>query len=151
MKFAEISELTLEEMFAISSSTNIPIDVVKNFHTLEEANVYINNNLYYYDVNGVKALIRKIDLTRVDELGRTNLERMKLGNAPLNENGISYELHHVGQRTDSPLAILTQKEHDAECLHWNANTENPSSLPNWKNIKKQFWQKMSELSEKGII
>lgn len=42
----------------------------------------------------------------------TNLERMKMGHPPIDPiSGKAYELHHVGQSIDSPLAILTKVEH----------------------------------------
>ena len=49
-----------------------------------------------------------IDLTKEDDFGRTNLERMKQGLAPLDKDGNPIELHHVGQKMDSPLAELTR-------------------------------------------
>lgn len=33
------------------------------------------------------------------------------GLAPLTPQGRSYELHHIGQHQDSPLAELTKEEH----------------------------------------
>jgi hypothetical protein len=62
--------------------------------------------------NGKWCLIRTdIDWEQKDELGRTNKERAEQGLAPLNKNGKSIELHHIGQDPDSPLAELTQEEH----------------------------------------
>lgn len=63
-------------------------------------------------VNDKLALVRDIDLKFVDDKGRTNLERMQKGLAAIDPNtGLSYELHHVGQKMDSTLAILTEAEH----------------------------------------
>ena len=64
------------------------------------------------DINGKKCLIRSdIDMEQKDEFGRTNKERMENGNAPLTESGETVELHHIGQKQDSPLAELTTQEH----------------------------------------
>ena len=41
----------------------------------------------------------------IDEKGRTNLERMEKGLAPIDENGKPYNLHHIGQNADSLLAL----------------------------------------------
>ena len=45
-----------------------------------------------------------------DEFGKTNKERMLEGKAPLMD-GKPVELHHIGQKQDSPLAELTHDEH----------------------------------------
>ena len=42
---------------------------------------------------------------------------MEQGYAPRDADGYPYELHHVGQKNDGALAILTWKEHDAKGLH----------------------------------
>ena len=98
-------------------------------------------------------LIRKdLDITSVvDDMGRTNLERMQEGLAALDKDGHAYELHHIGQRTDSPLAILTRKEHDNNVLHWNTNTDNPSSQSGWSSQKRKFWEAIAKMIEDGEI
>lgn len=62
-------------------------------------------------MNGREVLQRTdIDYDATDPFGRTNLERMEQGKAPL-VDGKPIELHHIGQEMDSPLAELTQEEH----------------------------------------
>lgn len=46
----------------------------------------------------------------------SNKERALQGMPPLDRNGHAYELHHIGQRMDSPLAELTFEQH-----HMNGN------------------------------
>ena len=46
-----------------------------------------------------------------DEFGRTNKERMEEGKAPLDKDGKPIELHHIGQKSDAPLAELKWEEH----------------------------------------
>ena len=41
----------------------------------------------------------------------SNKERAMQGMAPLDSKGQAFELHHVGQRMDSPLAELTTEQH----------------------------------------
>lgn len=50
-------------------------------------------------------------MNQKDELGRTNKERMENGQPPITKNGETVELHHIGQKADSPLAELTTQEH----------------------------------------
>lgn len=57
-------------------------------------------------------LLRRINLRHKDDAGLTNLQRMRSGKAPLDpKTDRPYELHHIGQKADSPLAILTREEH----------------------------------------
>ncbi|TCI63150.1 HNH/ENDO VII family nuclease [Exiguobacterium sp. SH0S2] len=77
----------------------------------EEIEIYENSNVELSEINGREVLIRTdIDYDEKDIFGRTNLERMEQGLAPLCE-GKPIELHHIGQRMDSPLAELKVEEH----------------------------------------
>ena len=77
----------------------------------EEAAVYKGLNVIEKDVNGRACFQRTdIDYKIKDEFGKTNKERMLEGKAPL-MNGKPVELHHIGQKQDSPLAELTHDEH----------------------------------------
>lgn len=97
---------------AIFQREGYPLDVIKEFRSMEQYNICKEAGLSQQMVNGNTALIRDIDLDFVDEMGRTNLERMQQGLAALDPaTGGSYQLHHVGQRADSTLAILTRVEH----------------------------------------
>jgi hypothetical protein len=71
-----------------------------------------------------------IDPTRVDKVGRTNLERMEAGLAPLGPDGKSMNLHHMIQMHDGPIAELTATFHQTnhKVIHIN-----PSSIPSGIN------------------
>ena len=65
-------------------------------------------------------------------------------------------MHHLGQKNDSPLAILTHAEHrqNGNDSIWHILTEgfdNPSSQPNWKKIKEDFWIAYAKLAQRGLI
>lgn len=80
---------------------------------MDEANIYLGANLKEVQINGKACLIRT-DLSLdevVDDRGRTNRERMSKGLAPLDANGDSVELHHIGQKSNAGLAELTNAEH----------------------------------------
>ena len=102
-------------------------------------------------INGQTALIRSdIDLNMVDEFGRTNLERMASGLSPLDANGATYELHHIGQKADATLAILTQAEHDNAALHgFKAISEIDRTA--FASQRRNFWKSMSVLLQSGGI
>lgn len=93
-------------------SKGYPESVLKSIGSEEEAGIYETAELEPTVVNGKDALIRPdIDYNQKDEFGNTNLERMESGRAPLDANGRPIELHHIGQKQDSPLAELTRDEH----------------------------------------
>ena len=100
-------------------------------------------------VGDKSALIKSdIDLFKVDSKGRTNLERMKQGLAPQDSKGISYELHHVGQKKDGTLAILTQEEHDNPAIHgFLERTEAHAAGNNWDTERQAFWRAFAALVE----
>ena len=78
----------------------------------DEVNVYKDAGIGDATVNGRFCLTKSdIDPVRKDDFGRTNAERMQKGLSPLDAAGKPYELHHIGQEHDAPLAELTYDEH----------------------------------------
>ena len=150
---SEMLQTSAQELESICLNHGFDVKMLNQFHSAEELKVYTDANLIQKVVNGNAALVRNdIDITSVvDEMGRTNLERMQEGLAALDKDGNAYELHHIGQRNDSPLAILTQGEHDNKALHWNTNTDNPSSQSGWNNQRKHFWEALAKMIEDGEI
>lgn len=142
---ATANGLTMNQVAQIQKETKYPLDVIKNLNSMEQYNILKEGGLTSYMINGKTALIRDIDLNFVDEMGRTNLARMQQGLAPLDPTGVPYELHHVGQKTNSTLAILTKAEHRLGDNHkiWHPIeniTENPSTGAKWTITRKEFWQ-----------
>ena len=78
------------------------------------------------EFNNVKVYQRDdiIDPSMVDARGRTNLDRMKKGLAPLGPDGKSINLHHTTQRNTSSIAEVTQSFHkeNSSVIHINPNT-----------------------------
>ena len=96
----------------LKKDTNWSNSIIDNIRSSDEADIYKKANLECKNINGKDCLVRQdIDITRKDEFGRTNLERMQKGLAPLDKNGCPIDLHHIGQKSDSPLAELTIEEH----------------------------------------
>ena len=153
IRIADNLKLSVKEIEKLCLNNGFSIKMLKNFNSAEEVKVFTDANLIQKVINGEEALVcSKIDVTSVvDNMGRTNLERMYEGLAPLDKTGKAYELHHIGQRIDSPLAILTKGEHKNPTLHWNSATDNPSMQPGWNNQKKKFWKSFAEMIEKGEI
>jgi hypothetical protein len=104
--------LTGEDREKIKQETGWSDEIVDATKTKEEYEIYKNAGLKEVEINGKPCLIRTdIDLEQKDELERTNKDRMEQGLAPLDKKGNSIELHHIGQKFDSPLAELTSEEH----------------------------------------
>lgn len=115
-KASEINEssegLSNEEKKEIQEKTGWSDEVIESIRSKEEAEIYIKANLKEVEINGKKCLIRDdIDLDQADEDGITNRERMEIGRPPITKNGEEVELHHIGQKQNSPLAELTTQEH----------------------------------------
>ena len=68
----------------------------------------------------------------------------KRGNAPTGHDGHPVELHHRGQKPDSPLDEMTRTEHQGKG-NFKKNHENTGQHPSeinrkaWKTEKKQYW------------
>ena len=110
-----------------------------------ELGIYQKAGLEEQEIGEKKALIRNdIDWDKVDEKGRTNSERIQRGLAPLDSDGDSIELHHVGQKVDSPLAELTFEEHRGKgndtILHDKTiQSEAHAEGTNWDTERQDYW------------
>ncbi len=144
-KRAVDSGLSLNQA-VIQRKSKYPVEVVKSIRNADEYSIYEKANLVPEEINGKSALVRKIDLKYVDSDGRTNLERMQMGKPPLDSNGVAYEVHHIGQKDDSPLAILTQAEHRSagnnKILHPNRELSEINRTA-FEKTKKEFWKEMA--------
>lgn len=95
--------------------------------------------------NGKKVYQRDdlIDPKLTDKLGRTNLERMKQGLAPIGPDGKPINLHHTIQTNNGPIAEVTQTFHkkNHSIIHINPNTIpsgiNRSEFDKWR---KAYWE-----------
>ena len=73
----------------------------------------------------------------------TNAQRIEKGFSPVDPDGIPYELHHIGQQPDAPLAILSKKEHmqggNNKILHWRTESDVDHGAP-WTRQVTKFWE-----------
>lgn len=142
--------LTLKEAATIQNQSGYPLDVIREFKSMEQYNICREAGLSSQMVSGNAALVRDIDLNFVDEMGRTNLERMQQGLAALDPaTGQSYQLHHIGQRADSTLAILTEAEHmqggNNTIWHELGKTSEVHGAGNtWDVQRQEFWKAFAE-------
>ena len=149
---AEIENIKNEvnEKQKISEQSDYSKEVNNRIRSVDELNVYKNEGLEEGEVNGRIVLKdNSIDINLKDEKGRTNLERMEKGLAPIDENGKPYNLHHIGQNSDSPLAELkdeVHKKNDAILHDKSKPTEvhGPNSEVNWDKERSEHWKARAE-------
>lgn len=61
--------------------------------------------------NTYKIFQQNIDFDIIDDKGRTNLDRMSKGRAPLGKDGKPMNLHHSKQKGHGPLFEMTDEVH----------------------------------------
>lgn len=148
--------LTMNQAALIQQESKLPLDFIKNFHSMDEYNALKNVGLNLTKVNGKMALTQKIDWDFIGDIedGRTNAQRVLAGLAPLDSTGAPYELHHIGQMSDSPLAILTSSQHKGYYSILHANTGGSASNIDrtlFEKQKKEFWKALLQLSQGDIL
>ncbi len=102
-----------EEKAKIKEETGWSDEIIDNIKNIKQYEILKNAGLVEVEISGRKCLIKEsIDLDYIDEDGITNRERMARGLAPLDSKiERPLELHHLGQKLDSPLVELTEEEH----------------------------------------
>ena len=134
--------------------------ILKYLKSHEESEVYRRANLKEANIGGRPALIRqdidwsdysirrntwlKNKLADYDKwVDYNNADLIGEGYPPRDPNGDPYELHHIGQRQDSPLAELTWAEHMGDgnntILH-QAGKESVIDRLAFDNEKSAYWQ-----------
>lgn len=146
--------LTMNQAAKIQKESKLPLEFIKNFHSLDEYNVYKKAGLTLTKVNGKLSFTQKIDWDFIGDIedGRTNAQRVLDGLSPLDPTGSSYELHHISQKSDSPLAILTSKQHKSnyKILHKNTGTSaSEIDRPVFAKEKRDYWKALLEMSQGG--
>lgn len=146
LKSAIASGLTMNEAAIIQADSNLPIDVISQLHSMDEYLVYKDAGLKTVMVNGRIALIQNIDLNYVSQLPDgtevTNLVRMQKGYAPLDPaTGKAYQLHHIGQKADGTLAVLTENQHQGNAAILNiTGKESEIIRSEFDTTRKDFWE-----------
>lgn len=149
LKGATLNGLKLNEAALIQKESGYPLDVIKQFKTMEQYHISREAGLRSTIINGKAALVRPIDLNYLGESNLTNLERMQNGLPALDPvTGESYHLHHIGQKNDSTLAILTLSEHmkggNNEIWHELGKVTSEIDREMFAKQKRMFWMSLAE-------
>ena len=154
--------LTDEEKVKIKEETGWSDEIIECIQNMDQYEVLRNAGLKEAEVNGQKCLVKEnIDLDYTDADGISNRDRIDRGLAPLDsETGKPIELHHLGQKADSPLVELTEQEHrtgeykdgkkNQSLWHDNTiETEVHGEGNNWDKERQDYWQERSKQIEGG--
>ncbi|MEG2262274.1 MAG: HNH/ENDO VII family nuclease [Clostridia bacterium] len=146
LKGATLGGLTMNQAASIQAESGYPLDVIKGFKTMEQYNLCKKAGLSPMQINGRTALVRPIDLNFVDEFGQTNLQRMQRGLAALDpDTGLSYDLHHIGQKADSTLSVLSKAEHmqGGNNAIWHEVKPTEIDRLTFRTIREEFWKSLA--------
>lgn len=123
-------------------------DITKSIRNIDELKVYQDAKLEEGIIHGRLALKdTKIDLSLKDGMGKTNPERMQQGKPPIDSEGNPYNLHHIGQEKNSPLAELknsTHKTNDAILHDKSKPTEIHGDNSTWNKERSDYWKARAE-------
>ena len=152
--------LTEEEKAKIEEETGWSDEIIENINNMKQYEILKNAGLVEVEINGRKCLIKEnIDLDYTDEDGVSNRDRIARGLAPLDSRtGKPIELHHLGQKADSPLVELTEEEHRTGEYEdgkknqslWHDNTvetEVHGEGNSWDQERKAHWKARAEQSK----
>lgn len=152
-KNVEQKGLTDEQKEVIKKETGWSDEIVDNVENMDQYEKLKNAGLKEIEINGKICLIKEnIDLNYEDEDGLTNRQRMLRGLSPLDSNtGKPLELHHLGQKADSPLVELTEEEHRTGDYKdgkknqslWHDNTKETEvhgEGNNWDKERQDHWK-----------
>ena len=146
----------LNEIALIQQDGRYSLDFIRSLRSMDEYNIYKNAGLVERRLEtGERVLLPKgFNFDFVDPHTKmTNLELMSKGYNPVDANGIKYEWHHVGQKTDSPLALLTKAQHHDNhgILHPSnelSEVHTPGNEKAWTQLRKMINR---TLSSAGIL
>ncbi|GAA7461544.1 hypothetical protein ckin119_04510 [Helicobacter pylori] len=101
-----------------------------------------------FDIIGGKIVAKRnkiFDRNEKDGNNKSNLERMQDGNAPLCEDGMSMELHHLKQEDDGIVIELTSTEHKKyyKNLHLN-NKESEINRNAFNTFRRNYYKKRAK-------
>ncbi len=146
----EFFQRLYHEALAMTAKTS-RANITKNSTFTQRINCYIHSvkELQFYQQFNLRetavtrpALIMNIDLNYRTPSGETNAQRLAKGLAPYDPaTGSVIDLHHIGQRHDSPFAELPHSVHNApgisSVLHY-------VKAPSWRHDSELVKQHLKE-------
>ncbi len=153
-------KLTEDEKTKIKEETGWSDEIIDNIKNMTQYEILKNAGLIEAEINGRKCLIKEnIDINYTDDDGISNRDRIARGLAPLDsKTGKPIELHHLGQKVDSPLVEFTEEEHRTGEYEngkknqslWHDNTKGTEvhgDGNSWDQERKAYWKARAEQSK----
>ena len=150
---ATLNGLTMNQAAEIQKRSKYPLEIIKEFENMKQYEICEEAHLkaVKLTIDGKKrwALLRDFDANE------ENLKRMLNGLAPLDPQGNAYQLHHLAQKNDATLAMLTQTEHTGggnnTIFHDLTKTTEVHGPGNtWDKQRKKFWQAVGKNIKKVL-
>ena len=164
LKGATSGGLTMNQVAQIQKESKYPLDLIKQFKSMDEFNIYFNEaKLTTGMINGRTALLPKDTLNskgflnfkskQPDGTEITNLQRMINGNAPIDPaTNKALQLHHIGQKADGTLAVLTESQHQGNSQILNiAGKSSEIDRAAFAKTREEFWKSAGKLLQKGSL
>ena len=164
LKGATSGGLTMNQVAQIQKESKYPLDLIKQFKSMEEFNIYFNEaKLTTRMINGRTALLPKDTLNskgflnfkskQPDGTEITNLQRMLNGNAPIDPaTNKALQLHHIGQKADGTLAVLTESQHQGNSQILNiAGKSSEIDRAAFAKTREEFWKAAGKLLQEGSL
>lgn len=154
-------DLSIADKADLHVATGWSYDIIDSIKTMDEALVYkeaglkdVGGNLERTDidwnVNIPQEIIDRMRSLYGDEVadrwaGKTNMDLIKEGKAPYGTDNKRINLHHIGQKADSPLAELTDTEHKVNdgILHDKTKTSE-IERPVFRQEREAYWRNRYE-------
>lgn len=139
------ASLPFMDLLILRWKTRWSTNLLRYIRTKEEAQIYMKAGLKEKIINGKTALIQPRIEGKAHNAPQwsdwSNKDLAEEGYAPRDNNGIPYELHHIGQYPDSPLAELTWEEHHANGNFKKLHTFDDSKIDrlDFEKEKKNYW------------
>ena len=113
--------------------------LIRNAEIFEDKTIYANSHLF--------------DPHKMDDDGETNLERMKSGRCPLDDEGDFVTLHHLDQSHGSDLVAMTNKFHqdNHQALHSQVTLADGVRRGPFQREKQQYWKSVYDRSSANRI
>lgn len=121
-------------------------DVRPFIRTKEEIKYYEIHNYHEVKWDGHSYMIIDVNLDYIRKSdGKSNREIILSGGAPVvpNDDDNHFHLHHIGQKKNSPLAIIPASDHNSEALYSKFHQGNPDSDLHGEEFtaqKELFWK-----------
>lgn len=161
LRSATSSGLTLQQAAKIQQETKWSSKFISELHSVEEAEIYKTAGIQKMNIDGAEVYANPEILDYVDDLGRTNLERMQQGLNPIGKVATtiegkttvpSMEFHHVGQKSDGSLVLLERATHNpnGKVLNWRTDVSEIDRAT-FNKERKEILKKMAEAAKEGVL